>query len=319
MKKLNAAVALLALGMASSPWVMAESAPQAASVDEHKTASETSATAKASTDQAVQDARKAQEEKRKLVNQSVLDAFNKIEEAVEFLGEDGKEKKAIEALQVATGKFDTALTADPKLDLVPIDVSVTVAELLSGPKVIKGQTEMAIDLLEKNKVQAARLLLIPMVDEIVTSTTYLPMKTYPDAIKLATKELIDGKKEQAIETLADALTTVVSETQIIPLGLIRAENYVKEASKMDMEKDKAQIKEYLTKAETELEISRLLGYTDKHSSEYEDLKAQLKNLEKEVKKGHSVKKLYEKLEGSITSLIGKHEADQQSASKEESK
>lgn len=313
MNKLKPSVALLALGLAASPWVLAESAQQAPSAAQEKAADGASVNAQQAAKEAVEGAEKAQKEKLKLVDQSVLDAFNQVEKAVELLGQDGKEKEAIEALQVATGKFDTALAADPTFDLVPIDAAVTVAELLSGPDAIKAQTKLAIGLLKKNQVQAARALLGPMVDEIVTSTTYLPMKTYPDAIKLATKELIDGKKEDALKTLATALSTIVTEKSIIPLGLIRAENYVKAAADMDVEKDKAKIQEYISDAETELEISRLLGYTDEHAESYADIKSQLENLSKEVKKGHSVKKLYEKLKKSFTKLIGDHETDDQAA------
>lgn len=260
---------------------------------------------KATSDKAIKEAEKSQNQLLKEVNDNVVEGLKKVMEATRLLKEDGKEKEAIAALEAATGKFDVALAANPKLGLVPVDAAVSVFELLITPGMAKDAIEQSIDLLKDGKVQQARALLIPLRDEIVTSTTYLPMATYPDAIKEATKALVEGKKKEAQTILAAALNTLVIEESIIPLALIRAESLLVAASKMDKEKEKNTIREFLEGAEAQLELATLLGYTDKNAKAYESIKAQLKALKKEIGEGNAVEKLYEKLKSSFSDLIGK--------------
>ena len=309
MKKTILFSSLLTLTLAVSPSVLAESSTEnsPAKTTEKSTVT-TPATAdksKKTTDKAVKDVEKKQNAALEIINEGVLEGFNKVEEATALLKQKDKEKEAIKALELATGKFDVALTAEPALGLVPINTKVVVSELLSSPASIKSNSELAISLLKEHNVQAARLLLQPMRDDIVTSTTYLPMATYPDAIKLATKHLIAGKKEEAVALLATTLSTFVTKESIIPLGLVRAESLLAEASTMDKEKDKDKINVNLSLAEEQLEIATLLGYTSDKSLAYEDIKAQIKILKKEIKGDNVIEKMYDKLKTSFSTLIGK--------------
>ena len=131
------------------------------------------------------------------------------------------------------------------------------------------------------------------------------MGTYPDAIKLATKYLIDGKKDDAVVTLAATLSTIVVEKAIVPLAIIRTESLIKTASELDKEKDKVIAHELLDAAHEQLEIATLLSYTDEDSKAYEDLKAQIKAVKKEIDGKNAVEKMYDKIKGSIKRLIGK--------------
>lgn len=259
----------------------------------------------ASSDKAVKSAEQEQKALLEEVNEGVLEGYQKVLKATRLLVQDGKEKEAIALLQEATGKFDIALTANPSLDLVPIDGDVSVSALITTPELIKKETKLAVDLLEDHKIQAARALLEPLKDEMVISTAYLPMGTYPDAIKLATKYLIDGKKEDAVTTLATALSTIVVKKSIIPLTIIRIESFLKEAADLDKEKSKDQALALLEASEQQLEIATLLGYTDKNSALYEDIKDQIKELKKEIKGGNVVERLYKKAKESIKNLIRK--------------
>ncbi len=256
-------------------------------------------------DKAVKTAQNEQNALLETVNQGVLDGYKKALDATQLLNQKGKDKEAIKILQEATGKFDVALAANPKLKLVPIDAGVSVSALMTTPKLVKSETEVVIDLLKDHKVQAARALLDPMVDEMVISKAYLPMVTYPDAIKLATKYLVEGKKEDAIDTLETTLSTIVINKSIIPLAIIRADSLLKEASTLDKNKDKAKAHELLEAAHEQLEIATLLGYTDKESKAYEDMKSQIKALKKEIDGKNAVEKLYAKVKDSIKALITK--------------
>lgn len=259
----------------------------------------------AKSDKAVKALEKEQNALLETVNEGVLDGYKKVLDATKLLTKEGKEKEAISALQEATGKFDIALAAEPGLKLVPIDGDVSLSALITTPDLLKKETDDVIDLLKNHKVQAARAILEPMKDEMVIANAYLPMGTYPDAIKLATKYLVEGKKEDALATLDTTLSTIVVKEAIVPLALIRTESLIKEASELDKEKHKAKAHELLDAAKEQLEVATLLGYTDKESKAYEDMKDQIKVVKKEIDGKNAVEKLYDKMKASVKKLIGK--------------
>jgi len=322
MNKCLLTTGIIVATMAASPYALSEMSNQAIdkSVEEQNVNIENSKalsdTQKKETDKAIDTQINKEKEKLKIIDESILEGFKKVDEAMVLIGQKDKEKAAINALQIATGKFDVALAADPNLALMPIDTRVVFNEFLATPDGIRESIQLAIDLLKDSKVVDARYLLNPMIDELGISTTYLPMDTYPDAIKQATKTLIDGKKEESIAMLETALSTLIIKKSIIPLGIIRAEDLLKTASNMDKEKYKNDIKKYLKDAEDQLEISTLLGYTDKHSVAYEDIKTQIKALEKEVAGPNVVEKLYEQLKSSFSNLIDEHSNSEEMTSEQ---
>ena len=253
---------------------------------------------------AIIDKAKNQVKLLKEVDQGIIDGFKKVVEATKLIQEN-KEKEAIKALQDATSKFDLALAADPKLGLIPLASSVSINELVTTPATVKAQTDLAKDLLKDSKVQAARALLSPLQDDMVTRTTYLPMTTYPDAIKLATKMLVEGKKDAASATLTTALSTFVDEVSVVPLSLVRVEAMMLTASELDKDKNKDKALVLLSAAEEQLKVAAALGYTTKNAKLYEDLSDQIIALKKEVTGGNIVEKMYTKLKKSIKNMIGK--------------
>ena len=254
---------------------------------------------------AIVDKAQSQVDLLKEVDKGIAEGFKKVIEATKLIKED-KVKEAIKALQGATGKFDVALAANPKLALIPVASSVSINELITTPEAVKAQTKLAKEFLEDSNVQAARALLLPLQDELVTRTTSLPMTTYPDAIKLATKMLVEGKKEAASATLETALSTFVDETSIVPLSLVRVESMVLAASELNKETDKDKALVLLSAADQQLQVATELGYTTKNSSLYEGLSQQIKAIKKEITGGNVVEKMYSKLKDSIKNLIGKN-------------
>jgi len=244
------------------------------------------------------------------INENVVAGFAKVQEAARLLTQEGREKEAIAALEAATAKFDIALVAKPDLSLVPIDTRVAIAELITTPEMIAEATDNALDLLKDGKLQAARKLLLPLRDEMVTETVLLPMETYPDAIKLATAELIKGEKEKALAILDEAFSTFVIMRSVLPLSLLRAEAFIIDAAALDKEKDKEKALKLVKAAEMQLEVAVLLGYADKKSAAYEDLQDLVKDLKKEIEGGNVVEKLYYKLKQGLRKLIGEESRQQ---------
>jgi hypothetical protein len=284
--------------------LMAAPLAQAVHTPKHVEKGQSLSNEQAVANQAVKALEKEQNALLKAVRKGVLEGYKNVVKATELLREEGKEQAAIELLQAATGKFDVALTADPKLDLVPIDAGVSVFSLITTPARVKAETKAAIDLLEEHKLQEARAILDPMRDEMVVSHVYLPMVTYPTAIKLATKYLVENKKEDALATLETTLSTIVVEKSILSLAIVRAEELLIKASKLDKSK-KSDAHALLDAAQQELEVAMLLGYADKESKAYEEIKAQIKAIRKEIDGKNAVEKMYEKVKQSIKELTGK--------------
>ncbi len=255
-------------------------------------------------DKAVTAHEQAQKSMLDKINKDVLAGYQSVIKAMRLL-QKNKDKDALEQLQAATGKFDVALAANPDLGLVSIDSDVSVHALITTPDLVREDTKTAIKLLKDQQVQMARTLLEPMRDEMVISQVYLPMATYPDAIKLASKYLVDKKKDKALETLDTALSTLVIKKTIIPLALIRAESLIQDAADLNKETKKDKAKQLLDAAAEQLEIATVLGYTQKDSKAYDDLKSQIKAIRKEIDGKNAVEKMYDKIKSSFTDLIKK--------------
>ena len=305
MKKSVMFAGLLASSLLASPYLMAElQTKPAASPQVVQAASK----APSKTDKDAINAQiKKQQALLKETNKDVGEGLSNVVKAMKFMSKD-QNKEAISALKAASGSFDVALAANPDIGLIPIDVGIRVNQLITTPDELKAQVKLAKKLLGDYKVQEARAVLVPLKDDIETSTVFLPMETYPDAIKQATKLLVDGDKEGAMVTLEAALSTMVTEYTTIPLTLVRADRMIEEAASLDskVETEKKLALDLLSDADEQLKLATLLGYTDKNSELYEDISAQIKALKKEITGGNAAERLYKKLKNSVKGLIGKH-------------
>ncbi len=297
--------ALLASTLAVSPAVLAETQTGKLQDLPSKTGSKVIGEAQTQANKdAIKAHKKSQHDLLHDIDKGISEGFKHVAKATQFIAED-KDKQALKELEAATGKFDIALAANPDLGLVPIDAGVKVTELITTPAAVKAQIEVAQKFLKDSKVQAARAILQPLRDDIETREVSLPMTTYPAAIKLATRMLVEGQKKAALSTLATALTTLVEKRAIIPLSLIRVQSMVKAASELDKEKGKDRALLLLDAAEEQLQLAVALGYADKHSVLYKDLSEQIKALKKEARGGNVVERLYSKLNDSIKQLVEK--------------
>ncbi len=233
----------------------------------------------------------------------VLDGLQATLRAIEYL-QKGDAQKAKEELQQATMLFDQALKANPKLKLVPIDTRIDVFELQAPPKQIKKDLLLAQALLEDFRTQAARAILMPMEDEIDITTFYLPMDLYPKAAKRALKLLQKNKTKAALKALVSGVDTIVATKVVVPIPLLRAQEYLVNASKMAKTHPKKAIA-LLQQAKKELYKAVLLGYTDTHSKEYADLYARFTRLQRELRAAHPTGALFEQTKKKTNKLLNK--------------
>ncbi len=231
----------------------------------------------------------------------ILDGLQATLQAMQSL-QKGDISKAKEELQKAIDLFDQALKADPKLKLVPIDTRIDVFELQAPPRQIKKDLLLAQAMLEDFRTQAARDLLMPMVDEIDITTFYLPMDLYPKAAKRALRLVEKGKTKAALKALAEGVDTIVAMKVVVPIPLLRAQEYLVEASKVAKTHPKKAIA-LLQEAKKELYKAVLLGYTDTHGKEYADLYAKLTKLQRELRAGHPTRALFEQTKKKTNKLL----------------
>ncbi len=223
---------------------------------------------------------------------------------------------AKQALESATKSFDAALKKNPKLDMVPIDERITVNDFTGDAKLVKHIKNSVVSLLKDNDTQAARAMLLPLEDQMMVSTQYLPMKLYPDATKQAQKDLAKGNTKAAFGDIVTALNSVVIKSVIIPIPLLTAQDMTLEASKLG-KKDKTKALKLLSSAQDELQKALLLGYTKKHTKAYKSLENEIESIKKAVDGGNSVDRMYEHVKHSFESLLKLHrkEAHTDSAKK----
>ena len=217
-------------------------------------------------------------------------------------------KEAKKALESATKSFDTALKNNPKLSLVPIAQKVEVNDFTGDAKAVKHLIDSAQKLLADHDTQAARAILFPLEDDMTFSTQLLPMKTYPQATKLALKDLNKGKTKEAFGDIVTALHTTVLNEVVLPLPLLTAQDLVLEASKLEKSK-KDQALKLLTSAQDELTKAELLGYTKKDSKAYKSLEKEISNIKTEIKGKNMVAKMYDHIKNSFEKLIAKHKKE----------
>lgn len=129
------------------------------------------------------------------------------------------------------------------------------------------------------------------------------MHTYPDAIRKAVRELVNGRVKQAQNTLALAMNTLAQkEDAVAPIPLLTARGLIEKASEMD-KTDKEEVRKRLEFAKAQLKLARLLGYLPDDSATYKELKSKIGAIHEEMEGGNKVEKLYEELKASFSNWL----------------
>lgn len=259
---------------------------------------ETDAKVQSQSKEAVSKQEAKSSELKKLVNADVSKGLEKVRQAVKAV-EQGKSKECLALLKEAVGSFEVALAADPKLDMVPVSSLVQAQELYTNPGALARELSYARELLNEGKVQEARSVLLPLRSDISVRTTYLPMRTYPDAIRGAIAKLVDGKADDAKNILSAAMSTlVVTEDVVAPIPLVTARGLIDEASHADKQK-KDEVLSMLQTAREQLEVARLMGYLPEDAQQYQEMRERIRKIESEVKGENKAAGMYADLKTAL--------------------
>ncbi len=227
------------------------------------------------------------------LNRKAVEAVANTYKAVELLDKN-KPKEALKILKDAIGELEVTLEANKDIAFVPVDSYSILVDTTLSPSEIKKEIKRVKALLDTGDVQEARRVLNTLQSEIDIVIKQLPLATYPDAIKLASKYIIDGKIKEARTVLEVALNSLVIKTVVVPLPIIRAADLITEASKT-ARADKKKAIEYLDEAKKQLQIAEILGYGRKQEKTYKELQQKINNIEKEIKGKNKTEKLFDEL------------------------
>ena len=238
----------------------------------------------------------AKDSQVKLVKEAV-NSLKDAHEALVLLEKKDKEN-AVKKLESALGKLEVILASKKVPEQLPIDSVVRIKEYVGTSKDIDTAVNMARTLLNKNKVQEARTVLMPLVSQIDVTTVSLPLGSYPDALKLAAKYVHSDELEKAKEVLGIALSTFASVTEVVPIPLIKASDLIA-ASSVIAKEDKNRALRYLDAASESLKVAHKLGYVSKSTTTYKVLQEQIEAVQKEIKGPNKAEKLFETLKASL--------------------
>ena len=244
-------------------------------------------------------------EKRKFLLSDAQSAIAETRKALQAL-EDKKEREAVDALAVATGKLELVLARNPQLALAPVETEVVTLDILSNRDTVKAVIKEAKENLSDGEIQKARLLLTNLASEVQLRTTNIPLATYPAAIKAITPLIDAGKTDEAKAKLQATLNTLVITTEAIPLPKLRAESLLKEAQTLAEKKDRSKeendkLAKHLDAAREQLQMAELLGYGKK--KDYQPMYEQLDEINKKSAEGKSGMGWFDKLKKQLSDLI----------------
>jgi len=236
-----------------------------------------------------QETKKIKDNKVKLIEEA-LGSLNLSAKALKNL-EENKKDDAKKNLELALGKLEVILTSKNVPKVLPIENKMLIKSFVGSSKEVESALKMVKTLLSEGKVQEAGELLVTLQDEVDIRTVSLPLATYPDALKLVSKYILEDKIAEATATLKLALSTFVTEQKIVPLPLVNALKLVSVASN-EAKENKELALTYLASAHDELTKAEKLGYLSKSSTTYKELQQLLTGLEKEIKGPNKAEKLF---------------------------
>ncbi len=243
---------------------------------------------------AVREGKKEIKKDAKQLVQEAIDSLKYTAKALEDLDKNDP-KSAKSDIEKALGKLEVTLSAKDAPKLLPIENNLISYEYIGSKEDIKTSVKKVKELLDDHKVQVARELLNTLRSEIDLTIVSLPLATYPDALKLASRYIHDGQLDKAKGVLSIALSTFDRITHVIPIPLLKATDLIAASQALAKDGKKEEALKYLNSAQDQLDIAQTLGYVSKSDTTYEALAKSIKAVKKEIKGANKAEKLFEKL------------------------
>ena len=259
-----------------------------ATADEHKNLTSQEVSSKATQTATT----KARDNKVKLVKEALASLKLSVKAVNEL--NNNKTDEAKKTVELALGKLESILASEHTPKLLPIENQMVIKNFVGTADDVTRALAEVRTLLNLGKVQEAGELLISLQSEIDVTIISLPLVSYPDALKLASKYLIEKHPAKAKHVLEIALNTFAQDEQIIPIPLINAFELVAVASNI-AKKDKEQALKHLAMAKDDLKKAEALGYVSSSTTTYKQLDELIEKTEKEIKGPNKAEKLFKDL------------------------
>ena len=239
-------------------------------------------------------------------------ALQETSNALKALADD-KPDAALAALERAIGKLEVTLEANPDLALAPVDVTSRVIDVTATPAEIRALRNEALRLMKDHQLQLARNLITGLASEVDISTTYIPLATYPLALKSAAALVRDEKPDAAVAVLNNALNTLVVVDTAVPLPLLNADLLIDEARKLSEKADRsadenARLATLLDALDVEIAKGEALEYGGEGG--FDDIRAEMLVIRDKVSDGGAGSGFFDRLKA----LFGKLGRDHLAAS-----
>ena len=304
-----------------------EAAQPAATATQDEASAGQSETANAVKADIASETSKQVDDKRAELVEEAAAALAKTREAIAALDKNEPDA-ALAALEQAAGKLDIIIARDSDLALAPVEVAAIRRDLIASVDSIRKLRNNIKELVKQGEIQEARPLIENFGSEIVITTTYIPLATYPDAIAKTAALIDEGDIDEAKITLDAALSTLVVADKIVPLPLLRAQAYLDAAeaaleaqapasesvengeqpeqsglSLQADQRDEADVKALLENAAHEIELAKAFGYGDK--TLYRQLQDDIKTLQQRIGADGEAGGLFASIRRQISDLMPK--------------
>jgi hypothetical protein len=177
-------------------------------------------------------------------------------------------------------------------------------DLMTNPEAVKQQVESISDELLAGNVQDARMRLDQLRSDLITRDIYLPVDTYPAAIKQAVKQATAKQYKQAQDTLETAMDSLVEDIQVQPLPVILAHDAIQDAQARQ-KTDHDQALWDLDFAHEQMLTAERLGYFYGDKDDYKAVVQHIEKLRTAMGGKSEVDQLFTKAKQDIGKLIGK--------------
>ncbi len=247
---------------------------------------------------------------QKNVLQEAIAALDETARAIKAL-QDDKPDEATAALERALGKLEVTLAAHPDMTLAPVDVATAIIDVPLSPSEIRAARNQALRLLKDHQMQLARAVLTGLASEIDISTTYIPLGSYPLALKSAAALIKDDKTDDAIAVLANALNTLVVIDSVLPLPMLNAGVLIDEARGLSEKADRsdeenARLAALLDAIDAQIAKGEALEYGG--AGAFDEIRAEMKKIRAATDNGGAGEGLFDKLKELFSGLGRDHAA-----------
>lgn len=225
------------------------------------------------------------EKRRLLIKAEALTAVSETQSLLQLI-ESGKTKEAIEEGHRLIGKFKVLLLKDPSVSTILVDANFHKDMLISDIETVRSIVDKAKLELDNRHYQDAATLLNKVKSEIVIQNVLIPAATYPDAIKVATALLKDENTEAAKSILQQTLSTIFIEKTILPIPILKAEQFIIAASEIEIQKEgfSQDAVNLINHADYQLHLAEEMGY-GKKDKQYAELYKSIKSLKDDIMNG----------------------------------